>query len=540
MTDDMAARTRDWALALTAQPSVTGTAQEAAFGPWLADRLRAAGTFGAAGAFGAAEIWTFPVADGDARHCVAMLLRASGPDTVILTGHYDTVTCDDYGDLAPLALTPHALSEALLRRLALAASPADRLARADLASGAFLPGRGLLDMKAGLAAGLAVAEDFAARPGATGNLLFLAVPDEEATSAGARAAAAALNRIAAARGLKMVAAINLDAIADTGDGSAGRAIALGTVGKVLPTAFVAGVPTHSGFPYNGVNAAVLLAAICARVEWAEELTDDTAGQPGTPPSLLSMKDGKAGYDVTTPATGFAAWNVLFHRRSPEQILTAFEGLCRAAVDDCMGDLLSRARRHRLPGGTTLPMVQVARFDAVLASARARGDIDAKLAALSAALSQTPLSLPERCGRATALVWQESGLPGPAVVVGFGSIPYLATHLSDSPAALRLEQAVREVAAEAGSVAVTEYFAGISDISFFGEAAESALDTVAANTPLWGTAIRWPTGGALAQIPTVNIGPWGRDYHTPLERLHVDYAWGVLPGLIRGVVERVLR
>lgn len=537
MTTDMAARTRDWALALTACRSVTGTAEEAAFGPWLAERLRTAGTFGAA------EIWTFPVAKDDARHCVAMLLRRSGRATVILTGHYDTVTCDDYGNLAPLAFAPEALTEALLVRLkASAESPAERLALKDLESGDFLPGRGLLDMKAGLAAGLAVAEDFAVRAvraGASGNILFVAVPDEEATSVGARAAAAALQGIAKERGLEITAAINLDAIADTGDGSAGRAIALGTVGKVLPTAFVAGVPTHSGFPYNGINAAVLLAAICARVEWAPELTDDTAGQPGTPPSLLSIKDGKVGYDVTTPATGFAAWNVLFHLRSPKEILVAFEGLCRAAVQSCLADLAERAGRNRLPGGATLPEVRVLRYGVVLDAARRRCDIDGKLASLSATLAETSLSLPERCGRATALVWQESGLQGPAVVIGFGSIPYLATHLSTSVAAHRLEEVVRKVARDHETVAVTDYFAGISDMSFFGEAAESDLDPVAANTPLWGTAIRWPVGGALAQVPTVNIGPWGRDYHTPLERLHVGYAFGQLPGLIKAVVDRIL-
>ncbi|MDB5657853.1 MAG: hypothetical protein JWS10_468, partial [Cypionkella sp.] len=59
------------------------------------------------------------------------------------------------------------------------------------------------------------------------------------------------------------------------------------------------------------------------------------------------------------------------------------------------------------------------------------------------------------------------------------------------------------------------------------------------TPVWRSLIRWPEGGALAQVPTVNIGPWGRDYHTPLERLNVDYAFNVLPGLIRDVVAGVL-
>ena len=160
---------------------MTGTADEAAFGPWLATRLAAvfAGR--------RAAVWTFPVAPGDARHCVALLVRGGGArETVVLTGHYDTVSTRDYGDLAGLATDPEALAPALLARLsATASTPAQNRAKADLASGAFLPGRGLLDMKAGLAAGIVAAERFAVA-GGRGNVLFLAVPDEEAASAGAR------------------------------------------------------------------------------------------------------------------------------------------------------------------------------------------------------------------------------------------------------------------------------------------------------------------------------------------------------------------
>ena len=134
---------------------------------------------------------------------------------------------------------------------------------------------------------------------------------------------------------------------------------------------------------------------------------------------------------------------------------------------------------------------------------------------------------------------KTGLSGPAVVVGFGSVPYLATHLSGSVSARQLEHAVIQAAAATGKVTVTDYFAGISDMSFFGEADENTLSCVTANTAIWASLFHWPQDGALAQVPTVNIGPWGRDYHTPLERLHVDYAFNVLPGLIRDVVDRVL-
>ena len=254
------------------------------------DYLQAQECFGAT-----PEVWSFPVAPGDGRHAVALLIRGKGARTVLLTGHFDTVTTDDYGDLAPLAGQPELIREALLMRLAKAQDSASERARADLASGDFLPGRGLLDMKGGLAAGFAAVATIAAGP-FDGNLLFLAVPDEENASAGARAAAKALPALAAQRGLTVVAAINLDAIADDRDGRAGRILATGTVGKVLPTAFVVGRPVHCGFALHGLNAAVLAGAIAARMEWAPELTDDSAGVPGTAASLLSVKDGKVGHD----------------------------------------------------------------------------------------------------------------------------------------------------------------------------------------------------------------------------------------------------
>ncbi len=538
------ASARDWAIALTRQPSATGTAEEAAFGPWLAARLAAAF------ATWHADVWTFPVAPGDARHCVALLVRGGqsrgsekSRETVVLTGHYDTVSTRDYGDLADLATDPEALAPALLARLsATASTPAEVRAKADLASGAFLPGRGLLDMKGGLAAGIAAAERFAAA-GGRGNVLFLAVPDEEAASSGARRAAPELGAIASAQDLVLVAALNLDAIADDRDGADGRVVALGTIGKLLPTAFVVGLPTHAGYPHAGVNAAVLAAAIAARVEWAPELTDPGKG-PGTPPSLLSLRDGKPGYDVTTPATAFATFNVLTVSRSPGEVLDAFDALCREAVDRALAELrLRRAEFRASPAAIDeVAAMPVMRFATVADHARRSKPM--ALGATLDGLDVPTIPLPERCRILTERLWQASGLSGPAVVTGFGSIPYLPTRLSASPNALRLATAVSEARQAVGArhgttIGADPVFAGISDMSFLGEADEASLAPVAYNTPGWAEWVQWPERGGIAGLPIVNVGPWGRDYHTPLERIHVAYGFEVLPDLVEAIVQGVL-
>ncbi len=181
-TSNLFARARHWAIALTQRKSVTGTDDEASFGVWFADALRAANVFRGA------NIWTIEVEPRDGRHCVAMLVRSAGRGTIVLTGHYDTVSTRDYGELEDLATEPEQLTRALAKSLSEVETPAARLARTDFASGEFLAGRGLLDMKAGLAAGLAVCAEFAESAGPNGNLLFIAVPDEENNSAGARKA----------------------------------------------------------------------------------------------------------------------------------------------------------------------------------------------------------------------------------------------------------------------------------------------------------------------------------------------------------------
>src|SRR3954467_6248407 len=104
---NLAGRARNWAIALTERKSVTGTDGEASFGPWLADELRSEA------AFRRAETWTIEVEPGDGRHCVAMLVRGTGRATVVLTGHYDTVSTRDYGELDDLATLPRQLTQAL-------------------------------------------------------------------------------------------------------------------------------------------------------------------------------------------------------------------------------------------------------------------------------------------------------------------------------------------------------------------------------------------------------------------------------------------
>ncbi len=425
----------------------------------------------------------------------------------MLTGHFDVVPVEDYGGLKHLAFDPERLLPELIRRLAKTGE--NPLALKDLESGAFLPGRGLLDMKAGLAAGLAAIEGY----NGGGNLLLVGVCDEEDRSSGARAAVPQLRRAADEHELDIELVINLDAISDQGDGGSGRVVALGSIGKLLLTAFVVGKEAHACYPGDGANAAYLAAELLTEFELAEELAEISGDEIAAPPTALHAKDLKTGYNVTTPAQAWVYWNSLQHRRSAQEVIDIALMLARRAM--------ARAAR------------KVQRDIAVMSYGELAGRVAADSIAAKAKeiAAMAALDLPERNKLLTAFVWENAGLQGPAVVMGFGSIPYPAVSLRDS----KLEDAI-VAAAKSHGLGTVRYFPGISDMSFFGEGA-GELAAAAANTPIWGTGFAMPEA---AGYRCINIGPWGRDYHHWLERLHAPYAFETLPLALLSVIDAVLK
>jgi arginine utilization protein RocB len=484
MTSEIAARARELAYLLTGWPSVTGSRGEAALPHLLAERLAH---------FDRAWVAAIP-GDAFGRSNVLALKKGRSKRTIVLTGHFDTVRFDDYGALEDVALQPDRLLAALLRKL----DGAQALALEDFRSGHFLPGRGLLDMKAGLAAGIAAMEYH--RGDAT--LLFLGVADEEERSAGARAAVPLLRALAEEEGLQIALIINLDSISDQGDGAKGRVVAYGSIGKQLLCAHVVGRPAHAGYPQDGVNAAYVMAELVRAIELAPELSEATGGEVAAAPSTLYAKDDKQGYDVTTPNAAFAYWNTMQHRRSGAEVLDIAMGLAARAAAE-----VERRTGHRV-------------------SLYRAGDLKK-----TGAAGDPVLPLPDQSRLAFTRLVKANGIQGPAITLGFGSIPYPAVQLKD--------QVLRKAIAEAVSpfgVGGVSYFAGISDVSFYGEAAGD-LAAVAANTPIWGTGFVMPEPGGW---PAVNIGPWGRDYHTPLERLHAPYAFETLPRILLSAIDAVAK
>ena len=172
---------------------------------------------------------------------------------------------------------------------------------------------------------------------------------------------------------------------------------------------------------------------------------------------------------------------------------------------------------------------------LLEQVKQRGGMEAmaRLEALDRALSSgtDPLKVSREIVSAAAT---EACIEGPVVIIGFGSLHYPLVHLERSNAEgmqAKLQRVMQDAARRHDiSIKFKQIFAGISDMSFFGhrpDAGETAL--LAANTPSAAFTDNAPEG--LLPFPTVNIGPWGRDYHQKWERVHAPYTFEVLLDLV---------
>ncbi len=475
---------------------------------------------------------------------VVALVRAEPPTnrTVILEGHFDVVDIEVYGPLKDVALDP----EACTRRMN--EMPLPEEARADLDSGNYLFGRGVMDMKFGIAMAMALLAEASENPGTFGvNLMLVAVPDEENNSAGMRAAAGALAR-AQEEGLDLVGCIMVEPSDPGYTGGNGRVVSFGAVGKIMPFVLVMGKEAHGSEYFDGINANLAMAHLNLLLEGNPDLAD-VGGEENYPPMVcLKQKDLREAYSITLPERAVAYYSLITIRHTPESLLeqvdaAAAEALRRTAEHLDRSKAVFAERAH-LPAWPPTPTGRVMRYASLFEKATAvyKGNLETHLAAF---LAELPGSMDER-EKGIALVNEVltiSGEKGPLAVTGF--MPPFYPHRTNFRSSEKEkafaaigEAIVEEARTRFGEVLhKNEHFGGISDLSYLGFQGNPAeLEALRKNLPGWGSLYDLPVKDLLdLDIPALNIGPSGKDAHKMTERLELGYSLNVAPKLLRSAV-----
>ncbi len=486
------------------------------------------------------------VGDATGRHNAYAWLRGQSARTVVLLGHIDTVDTTDYGQLEAYACDPDALDRRIEKLAALTPDLADDLL-AHPGDWAF--GRGILDMKSGDAANIAVMRRLAALH-RTGELplsiVLLACPDEENESAGVFQAVRFLLRLREEHGLDYVGCINTDYTTYRHPGDPNRYVYTGSIGKLLPTFLVVGQESHVGDPFNGVDANLLAAELIQDFSMNPELCDFVRGQVTPPPVTLKSTDLKVRYNVQIPFAAYFYLNVLTFDTGPGALLDRLCERSRVALRHTLSRIDAAERAWRQPLEDAPTPRQEPRTGAVLtyaelyATAVEKVGLDLVTAELDAEWSRRPADLDkrERCLHLVWRLWTLSGGHGPAVILYYSPPYYPSVPAVASP----LHEAVAGVAAAHPELKlkVAEYYPFLSDMSYLRLKPDTDLTALTVNMPIWQDRADQPRPGAYSlplagiaalDLPVINIGPYGAGAHQRGERVLASYSFGVLPQII---------
>jgi len=459
--------------------------------------------------------------------------------TVIMIGHTDTVGISDYGDFKGLATKPEALIEAL-KTVTLSEE-----AKADLDSGEWLFGRGILDMKCGVATIMCILEMLSQDvDNLSGNIVFAAVGDEEGNSGGMLSVVPELVRMQESEGYEYLAVMDTDYMAPRYEGDEDRYIYIGTVGKLMPSFYVIGKETHVGDPFKGLDPNQIAGAIIHKINKNVAFSDVADGEVSLPPITLQQRDQKEEYSVQIARSTNLYFNYATHKSTPDEVMSKMIRAAHEAFSDVVNvlneryDIYCKASRmaHKLLPWRARVISYQALYEAVKEE-RGVAVLEAHLDALKAEMLKDP-AIDERLfgQRIVEAVHSLWSFKDPIVIVYF-SPPYYPHNFVKGNWAkdVRLLEAVENaIQAQGGArkVVSRKFYPYISDLSFVSAPKSERIVALQNNMPAYGSRYKLPIEEMQKlSLPVVNIGPYGKDAHQFTERIQRDYSFNVAPQLV---------
>ena len=519
---------------LVSVQSDTNTEQEKVMGDHILRRIRENSYFRAhpelCGEYGESDLLE--------RKVIWALRRGKTNKTVILSGHYDAIEIDSYGALKDFALKPDELKE-LLKNVDISNE-----AMEDMKSDDWYFGRAMADMKAGVAVNLytvlsEINEDV--------NVLFTAVYDEETAAKGIQQCVDLL--------LQLKEKFNLDyKILLQTEPHKRRdpkhfMMYDGSVGKLLPCIVAKGWRCHVGNIMSGLNPSRIMSGIINRIELNSDLCSQELGMITLPPTMLYTKDSKDCYEVTIPDYYTAYFNMFFFKNtSPYDIIEKIKDLCKEAAEEAVS--VYDKTYEAVYGSNAGKMIyepRVVTFNELEeVCKKVDPDYEQKKEALSEKLSKkvqrAEVSTQNAGIEIIKNAIEASKIREPLVVVGLLP-PYVPptnnnylTHYESEKIDNCIREAVEKYQYKLDKEA---YFMGLSDNSYTSCTDKEAEKKIMSNmvTPKDIYDLNFDHIFELS-VPSIIVGPWGKDYHTIEERVYMPDVEYTVPEIIANIIRNI--
>lgn len=484
--------------------------------------------------------------DPHGRDVVYGIIKGSGPKTVVLMGHYDVVGVEDYGKIKEFAFDIDALPEKLK------GVKLDESATADLLSGEWIFGRGAADMIAGIAIDLWLMSELS-KTSLPGNVIFLAVPDEESYSVGMRAASSLLMELKSTHGFDYELCMD----SEPGRRAAGQHImSLGTVGKCMPVVMVQGEKAHISMCFDGLNPLSILADIFRKTELSLEFSDIFEGERTMPPTWNYLRDMKYEYDVSLPIRAAGYFSVLSYYSTPDETMAKLKDICRDSFSgyvSFMSDVYEKFRKgQKFDTAKGIDYTAcVMTFEQLVAECEKLEGFAQFSGALyqevKERVNKAELNLPQATLEMMSRVLDFSGITKPLVLLSYAP-PYYAPLRSNNlkgkeGKVCEYFEHVRDESRKLfdTDVCSEEYMGAMTDLSYLAMDRSFDYGSFGANTPLWGDIYQIDFRAVEEiNIPGILFGPWGKDYHQISERVYRHDVETRIPTLKKGLIEYVFK
>lgn len=491
---------------------------------------------------------TYPI-EGDSLNrlvCYAML-KGKGEDTIVFVHHYDIVSIEDFKLLKEFAFFPEKLKVELMK----IKSTLNKDVQKDLDENTFLFGRGVCDMKGGGSIQMALMKRYSEINNFSGNLILIAVPDEENLSAGMRSAIKLLDQFKNNHGFNYKLMINSEPH-QRKDFTKGI-FSEGSVGKIMPFIYVRGVLAHAGKVFEGLNPLNILSSIVKKTELNMDLSDVVGNEVAPPPTWLYLRDGKEQYDVSMPLSTKGCLSYLTLNQNPQDVLKKIKEICIESFDEVLESMNSNYSKftvatnqpkNKLPWKT-----KVVNFLELYSEAKNsygekfEKDYRNKLEMLESKINKNEISIIDSNFELVEFIYGYIDDISPRVV--YGLIPPYYPNVSNLYFD-KLDLSIKNIRKtlndftekEFNQTYTSEYFyTGISDLSYSSiTSSEGVLKSLESSMPLFGKLYNIPIDEvARISMPCINIGPWGKDFHKLTERVSVEDLYERTPKIINKAI-----
>ncbi|WP_395096431.1 M20 family metallopeptidase [Bacillus amyloliquefaciens] len=466
-------------------------------------------------------------------------------NTVIYHAHLDTVGIEDFGPLKDIAFDSGRLAEYFSNY------EFDRDVQRDARSGEWMFGRGSVDMQSGIAVHLANLLHFSERRDQLpGHILFMANPDEESQHSGILTSISELKRLKQEKQLRYLAAINNDFITPLYEGDKTRYIYTGAAGKLLPCFAIYGREVHVGDTLSGIDPNLIASEITRRIHNNIHMAENIEGELVLPPTCLYQRDNKEAYNVQTAVSSYVYFNYFIYEKTAKEVMDQLTAVADEACKETerkLSDYYDEyCERTSLPKKEMSWNVQVYSLEDYLKRLRSRG-IDPAQCIGQAFKTYEHLELRMRCFKAVEELQKLDPEQGAKVII-FYAPPYLPhNYLKEESTRDRLlqhviQEAVDKTAASTGETfAFKKFFPYLADGSFLSlHETDEEVSAFTDNFPGWDVIGTIPFKEIRElNIPSVNIGVYGKDGHKWTERVYKPYTFHVLPELIQQTTMHLL-